>query len=629
MASTASQFIAPDEYVDEENRTQPWASRANKLKLVALACKDRYSDDDLFALSRVNPTAAAAFKGDQQISQLATEAEIDEADKAEAELFAEDSDGEQESKRQRKRSVIGELVLCLLVRSANRMVMPFIIACLSVVMLKASVSDDVWSLFTYMTITFNQQWAEEFCALVSSELEARLTPFESEHIKLAVFDNCSYMEKNTFQSAASTGGMLHTVNWLREPLAAAKYGGHVARGAWHSGARTFQTRRFFSPSNPRVARLKLDLWLSFMSLAAAGGDILARPAGPPPEPTKLVYMDPVLDVGTAKYADVDLVLHRILAYYITTAFVAASVVLLVGDQQSYHRMIWVKKYHPTNNDWFVPLPGEFHFVANLLMALHRLWYRSLSQWAEQKLGWRNTIKEDWGSVTEWHHYDRFYLLLISAITTYLTEIVPLHVRLQPSQLMTAVAGNATASMLVRFLYEFGYPYLELRNSIRTNDHATIDLMWVLGFHWFHACNKFQYAILCIYVTSIRQAMVPLLRRVWSEQRTVSLAGNAVSNVGHDLGQERMNCDTKSFVSSHSDMRDRLRKVASMLNAFRHICGTFLAALGQKEKETYERHDFQPADKTKLLTELRLVAGTSYVQLCAPSERPALESRLVG
>ena len=116
MASTASQFIAPDEYVDEENRTQPWASRANKLKLVALACKDRYSDDDLFALSRVNPTAAAAFKGDQQISQLATEAEIDEADKAEAELFAEDSDGEQESKRQRKRSVIGELVLCLLVR---------------------------------------------------------------------------------------------------------------------------------------------------------------------------------------------------------------------------------------------------------------------------------------------------------------------------------------------------------------------------------------------------------------------------------------------------------------------------------------------------------------------------------
>eukprot|EP00966_Prymnesium_polylepis_P098456 2279778-Prymnesium_polylepis.2 len=100
-------------------------------------------------------------------------------------------------------------------------------------------------------------------------------------------------------------------------------------------------------------------------------------------------------------------------------------------------------------------------------------------------------------------------------------------------------------------------------------------------------------------------MVPLLRRVWLEQRTVSLAGNEASNVGHDLAQQRMICDTKSFVSSHSDMRDRLRKVASMLNAFRHICAVFLAALGQKEKETYERHDFQPADKAKLLTQLRL------------------------
>jgi hypothetical protein len=124
-----------------------------------------------------------------------------------------------------------------------------------------------------------------------------------------------------------------------------------------------------------------------------------------------------------------------------------------------------------------------HGVASALF-----WYRSLSQWAEQTLGWHKTIKEDWCSVTEWQHYDRFYLLLSWAITAYLTEIVPLHVRLQPSQLMAAVDGNATASMLVRFLYEFGYPYLELRNSIRTNDHATIDLMWVLGFHWFHACN---------------------------------------------------------------------------------------------------------------------------------------------
>jgi hypothetical protein len=75
-------------------------------------------------------------------------------------------------------------------------------------------------------------------------------------------------------------------------------------------------------------------------------------------------------------------------------------------------------------------------------------------------------------VEEWHHYDRFYLLLIAVLTAYLLEIVPAHLLLQPAQLRDAVDPNASASIIVRFLYEFGYPYLALRNAIRANDHAS-------------------------------------------------------------------------------------------------------------------------------------------------------------
>ena len=58
------------------------------------------------------------------------------------------------------------------------------------------------------------------------------------------------------------------------------------------------------------------------------------------------------------------------------------------------------------------------------------------------------------------------------LTAYLLEIVPSRMLLQPVLLRDAVAGNASASMIVRFLFEFGYPYLALRNAIRANDHAS-------------------------------------------------------------------------------------------------------------------------------------------------------------
>jgi hypothetical protein len=36
--------------------------------------------------------------------------------------------------------------------------------------------------------------------------------------------------------------------------------------------------------------------------------------------------------------------------------------------------------------------------------------------------------------------------------------VPRHLLMSPQQLMEHVSGNATTTLIVRFLFDFGYPY---------------------------------------------------------------------------------------------------------------------------------------------------------------------------
>lgn len=180
--------------------------------------------------------------------------------------------------------------------------------------------------------------------------------------------------------------------------------------------------------------------------------------------------------------------------------------------------------------------------------------------------------------------------------------------------------------MVRFLYDYGYPYLALRNAIRAGDHAAIDMMWVIAFHWFHATNKNQYAIMSVYVTFIRHALVPELQRVLTDFRTHSLAGNAMSDVGHDLALERMNRQTKSFVSGFLDLYDRLRKVAALLNAFHHVYPRFLRAIGKRERDTYERTDYKTSDKDALLDALKAKLPSTYAGLCARNAMNVFKAR---
>jgi hypothetical protein len=75
-----------------------------------------------------------------------------------------------------------------------------------------------------------------------------------------------------------------------------------------------------------------------------------------------------------------------------------------------------------------------------------------------------------------------------------------------------VRHNGTTTRVVQFLLYFGLPWLRLRHAIRANKWRIMDLTWILFYHYFRACNKYQYATMAVYVTATRFSMVTCIER---------------------------------------------------------------------------------------------------------------------
>lgn len=132
-----------------------------------------------------------------------------------------------------------------------------------------------------------------------------------------------------------------------------------------------------------IARDKTRAWLTFNAQAAPDLNgrlsdhddalrILAHPLYQPPNPSHLIYQPHVpTNTGTASYNDVILLLDRVLKYM---QLLQICVFLLGGDQQTFSRILWLRRFDQTGKyGQIVPFVGDFHAAVHMLMAIHILW----------------------------------------------------------------------------------------------------------------------------------------------------------------------------------------------------------------------------------------------------------------
>ncbi len=106
-------------------------------------------------------------------------------------------------------------------------------------------------------------------------------------------------------------------------------------------------------------------------------DILAHPSTPSVK-SLVIYLKHVPTTkGTAGYADVRAFLERMMSFM---ALLGIMIQIVVGDQQSFSRMVWLKRMEPESYGSIVPFPGNFHAAVHMLMAIHILWWTALISW---------------------------------------------------------------------------------------------------------------------------------------------------------------------------------------------------------------------------------------------------------
>ena len=165
-----------------------------------------------------------------------------------------------------------------------------------------------------------------------------------------------------------------------------------------------------------------QMWTHFFTIATVGTGILGHPDyDPPMGRSKVIYQNPLFDCGTAAYEDVKAILKRIYDFHV--GLLKQLVVLVVGDQQTFIRMLKLKIQNPRLYRWLVPIPGEFHFKWHAALALHRLWWTVMCKWFQQAAEQTNTVTEKGMEAADKIKYILpFCSLVILAIATYLKNV---------------------------------------------------------------------------------------------------------------------------------------------------------------------------------------------------------------
>ena len=79
----------------------------------------------------------------------------------------------------------------------------------------------------------------------------------------------------------------------------------------------------------------------------------------------MVINNPVIDVGTESYSDNQLILW-LMKMQMDMRNADLTHVFVVGDEQTYERLIHMKENQRFGYDWMIPFPGEFHFAGHMI-----------------------------------------------------------------------------------------------------------------------------------------------------------------------------------------------------------------------------------------------------------------------
>ena len=403
-----------------------------------------------------------------------------------------------------------EGALTAVFRARSQKTVTLISAALSVRLHHRRTPRQSWDAIHYFSrIVSSQQWTEQLCAdALSCDPGAPYTTASG--ISAAVFDNFS-MQVGYASFATSdvtkNGYKLDMTNWASVLIPAAAVPGGVfdvnvmlcTGGIFRKDLllQEFITR--FSPHAPVTVANRNRRWCEMLD--RAGGvpalpPLLEKPVfNSPYPPTYFHYQCPIFDRLQSSYEDVNFEVDLMRS---TVFHRHSGLLFLGGDGLTYHRLISRLSQDPRRylmtTPVVIPQLGEHpHGTHHVLHGGWRLWWPLLAVFASI-VNNKQVVADP--EVSVFNQHEHFLRICVRACAEYVVEIAATGSDYHMTAHQASDA-NLSFSFVCRFLYLYGFMFLQMRDAVRQNQSSLLDMIWCENLATARASGKSNYSVMSV------------------------------------------------------------------------------------------------------------------------------------
>ena len=326
-----------------------------------------------------------------------------------------------------------------------------------------------------------------------------------------------------------------------------------------------------------------------------------------------------MNVGTASYDDNRRMLRLVYDHHCAVQ-PAVSHVFVIGDEQTFERMMKIKQAEPMGYEWLIPMPGDFHFTAHTMHAEFRLNWRTVLHPLLVRASKEDKFQEDW-LMGVFNKHEVVFTTIVEAVYKWFEKLFP-ELMDNPILLRDRCAPNMTATFLFEFLFGSGLPYLWLRRLFRLSPSKERRQAFHNFLVWqcwrFRTVNKYQYAMLCIQTLYVWNRLSPEYQNIYCDHFTMSMKGHEGRCIPIDHGQEKVNKAGKQLMDGTVTEEMVLHRIP-WLNCIWPLEKAWFAFTA--DPDARKLHDTRPdmeADVNNYLAILLHAAGDTPAAATAPT-----------
>jgi hypothetical protein len=344
------------------------------------------------------------------------------------------------------------VLIAVIMRLFNKFIYVFVPVVISLLLLQAGATGPIFSILSFLRIAYDKRFTIRVAEALGMRRRREWPAGSSKKIAIMTGDNCHYRLPSYYEHAEEEKQVSYynTINWFIMPLTDI-YDQAIENGNGFStcvilvlpnslifllilpidpSALTVQdgteartmTRILESQADHESHRT--SIWGLYMGILfnSSARSALGHPNGHNPGgPSRIIWMPHIPDVGTAAYGDVQKFLNTAIDEMRARGL---EHVFACGDQQTFIRIVFSKRFSPVQYSMITPCPGEWHFCVHVLMAIHLLHWKPFLSWFNTRGFCQKTVIYKWDSVVRYDDYKFFHEAIIAGCLEYLKQVVP-------------------------------------------------------------------------------------------------------------------------------------------------------------------------------------------------------------